>query len=703
MLRPALVAGLAAVSLAGAAHAQSAHPQCANILPPQQLPTGQRPLVPEDLARLRDIGPIDPNYYAAPFFTVSPDGRWAAFQLRQGDPPRNKYCLAMVVFDLSRKELPRIVDEGDDPLLLTMNDFHGITDFPIGLMRAVTPRWSPDGKWIAFLKRSGATTQVWRAFVDGSGSAPVTHSGVDIVDFRIAADGASIIYATRPGVEQQGRANEKEGLNGWHYDDRFVPWLSKGPLPRAPVKRVVQVLDLASGKLRGPTPHENALVAEDDELIAVAGAAPSIDAEGLQIAATNLAGGAATQSFHARLANGSVATCRPAACTGAIKPWWMPGHAHVRFFRWEGWANASTAIYDWDLESGVVRRLYLTDDVLSSCTPSGRELICLVDSSLEPRRLVRLDPASGRRETLFDPNPEFAHLTLGQPQRLHWRNSFGIDTIADLVLPVGYREGQKYPMVIVQYDTRGFLRGGTDDEYPIQAFANRGYAVLSLKRPAFPSVKRGAKNYEEAGRLDLEQFVDRRSVQSSLEAGVRLAIERGIADPMRIGITGLSDGASTVAWALIHSSIFSAAAISSCCFDPMMIADEGPIAGKYFLDEGYPNVLEGDDPFWKDVALSVNARRLSAPLLINASEEEFSDTLITYTALREAGVPVDLFEYPGEYHAKWQPAHRLAVYRRSLDWFDYWLRDVRSDAPDRQQELKEWDRLRREGGHGRPI
>ena len=121
------------------------------------------------------------------------------------------------------------------------------------------------------------------------------------------------------------------------------------------------------------------------------------------------------------------------------------------------------------------------------------------------------------------------------------------------------------------------------------------------------------------------------------------------------------------------------------------------------MAEGYPGVLGRNDPFWKDVALEVNARRISTPILMNASEEEFTSALLTYTALREAGVAVDLFEYPGEYHARWQPAHRLATYRRSLDWFDFWLRDVRSDAPDRQSELKEWDRLKREAGHGHAI
>jgi dipeptidyl aminopeptidase/acylaminoacyl peptidase len=696
---PLIAAAASAAFPAAAPAATTGHPDCSTILPSGQLPRGKRALVPEDLARLRDIGPADPQGYADPFFTLSPDRRWAAFQLRQGDPERNSYCLAMVILDLTRKEPPKIVDAGGKVLLLTI-DFRGIADFPMGYMRVVTPRWSGDGKWIAFLKRSGGTTQVWRAFADGSGSAPLTHSDLDVVDFRIGPDGSSIIYATRPGIARQQRDFEKEGLNGWHYDDRFVPFLSRRPLAK-PVPRQVQTLDPATGKVRAATAEEAALVAADQQVIATAGAPSSIDSEGLEIAATSLSGGAQAGSFHARMADGSTATCAAPACEGALKPWRLPAGSHVRFFRSEGWANASTAIYDWDLRSGAVRRLYLTDDVLSSCAPEGKAIICRVDSSLKPGRLVRLDPVSGSRETLFDPNPEFAQLTLGEPERLHFRNALGSETIADLVLPVGYRQGRKYPMVVVQYETRGFLRGGTDDEYPVQAFANRGYAVLSFKRPQLAAAGR-AKNYEEAGRESLRQFADRRNVQASLEAAVKMALDRGIADPARIGITGLSDGSSTLDWALIHSSLFSAAATSSCCWDSTGVASVGPSAARHFLTEGYPGVLDRNNPFWRDVSLLENAHRLSTPILMNASEEEFLDTVVTYTGLREARVPVDLFVYPGEYHARWQPAHRLATYRRSLDWFDYWLRGVRSTDPDRQEELREWDRLRRESSRSRP-
>jgi dipeptidyl aminopeptidase/acylaminoacyl peptidase len=694
---------IAAALVPSLVHAVPAmHPECGSVLPPDRPDRGVQPLTPEDLVRLRDIGPPEPQYVSSPFFTVSPDGRSAAFQLRRADPERNVHCLAMVIVGLSGRARPRIVDEGGD-LVQTTLDLRGIAAVPSGIPRVITPRWSRDGGWIAFLKHAGRSTQVWRANADGSGSEPLTHSATDVIDFRFTADGSAIVYATRPDIDRQRKAIEKDGLNGWHYDDRFSPLISREPQPVTPAPRHSEVIEIATGAVRPPTAEEARLVAVDDEFPARAGAPIPTNVDGLSILATSLSGTAKKGSLRARQTDGSTAACSAAACDGASHPWWAaPAHDHVRFLRAEGWANASTAIYDWDVRRGSVRRLYLTDDVLTSCTPNAGALLCLLHSSLVAGRLIRLHPESGKRETMFDLNPELDYRSMGRPERLRFRNAFGVESLADLVLPVGYRPGTRYPMVVVQYDTRGFLRGGTDDEYPIQAFANRGYAVLSFRRPQMVAAKR-AKDFEQAGRLNLEQFADRRSVQSSLEAAVRLAVDRGIADPARIGITGLSDGSTTVEWALIHSKLFAAAAMSSCCFDTTMVVDVGPSASRHFLGEGYPGVLGRNDPFWKDVALEVNARRLSTPILINASEEEFPDTLITYNALREAGVAVDLFEYPGEYHARWQPAHRLATYKRALDWFDFWLRDLRSTAPARQSELKEWERLKREAGQGHAI
>src|SRR3546814_21084172 len=60
---------------------------------------------------------------------------------------------------------------------------------------------------------------------------------------------------------------------------------------------------------------------------------------------------------------------------------------------------------------------------------------------------------------------------------------FGTETFGDLVYPVNYDRRKKYPLIVVQYISRGFLSGGVGDEFTIKVFANRGYAVLSIQRP----------------------------------------------------------------------------------------------------------------------------------------------------------------------------------------------------------------------------
>ena len=688
-----MLAGAAAVPAAAPA-APTPSGVCEGILPSQDEAGPSRPLIPEDLVRLRDIGPVDPEPHEAPFFTVSPDGGRVAFQLRRADPDRNAYCLAMVVMALSPGAPPRIVDTGGEIQLLNI-DIRGTADFPTGIPAVVTPRWSPDGRWIAFLKREGGSTQVWRAQADGSGSVRLTHDASDVVDFRIGPEGSSIVYATRPGLRRAYAAIAREGLRGFHYDDRFAPVSGDRPFPAPPIAAEAQVLDLASAQIRAASAAEAALVgiAPTDESPPMATTGADAGPR-LWISARTLLGEAEPGALHAQRPGGPVAACVAPACAGAKRPWWMADRQRVRFFRREGWGRAATGIYEWRPATGSVRRLYATEDVLAHCEPTDEMLLCLREGSLEPRRLERLDPRTGRRELLFDPNPQFARLELGRVQRLYWRNDFGLEAFGDLVVPVGYREGERYPLVIVQYDTRGFLRGGTGDEYPIQAFASRGYAVLSLRRPQAMAFVRGARSFREGNRLNLIGFADRRSTLSSVETGVRLVIDRGIADPARIGITGLSDGATSTISAILHSRLFSAAAMSTCCIDTTLAMRVGPAGARAFRETGYPGMLERDDPFWREISLSVNARRVAMPILLQLADDEYMSALETYTALREAGAPVDMFVFPGEHHVKWQPAHRLAVFRRSLDWFDFWLRGIRSQAPDRQAELDRWDALR---------
>jgi dipeptidyl aminopeptidase/acylaminoacyl peptidase len=667
---------------------------CGDIVPRADGPSPARPVAPADLVRLRDIGPVDPFSLDARLFTLSPDGRRIAFQLRQADPARNTYCLAMVVLDLRDGAPPRLVDTGGEFLRIHF-DFRDKANFPTGIARPITPRWSSDGRWIAYLKRADGLTQVWRAFVDGSGAMPITRSASDVEDFRLSPDGRRLIFSRRPALDVARRAIDREGLSGFHYDDRFAPMASDRPFPIAPIAREVVAQDLETGAIRPATAGE----------IASLPASPIMEAAWTEADGPNrrkawlVISSATFAASHGRLMaeprNGKAFTCTFPACADASRPWWTPD-GRVRFFHEEGWARGSVAIYEWTPGAGAPRRLYLTDDVLSDCQPDGDTLLCLREASLTPRRLERLDPATGHRTVIFDPNPEFGRLRKGRVERLHVRNAFGLPSIADLVLPVGYRVGTRFPLVAVQYQTRGFLRGGTGDDYPIQAFAARGYAVLSVSRPDFTGAENGKTDVVTLERGNLAEFSNRRSELSSIETGVRLAIERGIADPEQIGLTGMSDGATVAAYALLHSKTFAAVAMSSCCFDTTFPTRVGPVAARHFHDVGYPRMTdEAGAAFWRQISLSRNARAVRTPTLLQVSDDEYMSALESFTALREVNAPIDLFLFPGEHHVKWQPAHRLAMYQRTLDWFDFWLRDKTPLAPDRQDDVKRWEALRK--------
>src|SRR3546814_9855961 len=88
----------------------------------------------------------------------------------------------------------------------------------------------------------------------------------------------------------------------------------------------------------------------------------------------------------------------------------------------------------------------------------------------------------------------------------------------------------------------------------------------------------------ELERRLLTKYRDRRNVLSSIEQAARSLIQRGIVDPERVGITGLSDGSSTVQFAAINSRMFKAGSATGCCWDPFQDAFLGPETARAFQD-----------------------------------------------------------------------------------------------------------------------
>lgn len=148
---------------------------------------------------------------------------------------------------------------------------------------------------------------------------------------------------------------------------------------------------------------------------------------------------------------------------------------------------------------------------------------------------------------------------------MEWRSIDGIRLRGTLLLPAGYKEGQRYSMIVFPYpnDRRsdfvnrfGVLRAGTDN---MQLFATRGYVVLLPD-----NVIREGSTLRDLGK--------------SIMPGVDKIVEMGIADNDRIGLMGHSWGGYAVLSLIVQTTRFKAAGY----------------AGEVHSEDlwGYPNQLD---------------------------------------------------------------------------------------------------------------
>jgi len=658
-----------------------------------------RPIVATDLVGLRDIGVANALSADSPL-GVSPDGTHVAFVIARADAVDNDYCFALVVLALKPGARPLIVDQGGEPIRAVL-DVRGLR-VKQGYLRINRLLWSPDGKWLAYLRREQGVTQLWRVASDGSTREAVTRGNSDVERFGWTPNGTGLIVSRLSSRGQGDR--EREKLTGYAYDDRFVPSASSEPFDLVSNEEICTRVDLSRRGFQETASVECGLLS-----------APQV-ANTAQRAILQAQSGSrrawTEQSEPDRLLSpimlwaddkhGRKVQCKQAACIGSVEVgieglWWSHD-SDVLYLRREGWGRSKLGLYRWRPGDSPPRRLLSTDDLLMGCQMARAGLVCARDASTKPRRLVLIDPHSGASSLLFDPNPEFGALRLGQVRRLRWRNALGFECYGDLVLPPDDKVGQRHPLIVVQYITRGFLRGGTGDEYPIQLFAAHGYAVLSVQEPPsfYESLPAGRwRDFRDAEIENMKGWRDRRSIFSALVEGIRTVERLGVVDPKKIGLTGLSDGATTAQFALVNSKLFAAAAISSCCVDaqPMMIYGGQRLAHDRRF-KGYADATRVGEAFWRPISLALNAEAIDTPLLMQLPDEEFLGAIDSVTALQNAGKPVSLYVFPEENHTKLQPAHRLAVYTRNLDWFDFWLRGKVDPDPLKRDQYARWRKLR---------
>jgi dipeptidyl aminopeptidase/acylaminoacyl peptidase len=161
-------------------------------------------------------------------------------------------------------------------------------------------------------------------------------------------------------------------------------------------------------------------------------------------------------------------------------------------------------------------------------------------------------------------------------------------------------------------------------------------------------------------------------------AAVDAAIERGIADPERLGIGGWSQGGFMSAWAVTQTERFKAAIMGAGVSDWGMMVMTSDVPD-------FEQELGGSAP-WSgetqrrhlELSPITFACNVKTPVLILHGENDARVPLSQATgfrrALRKQGVPVEFVVYPREPHSVAERAHQIDILMRVRRWYNRWLK-----------------------------
>jgi len=611
---------------------------------------------------------------------------------------RNDYTYTWMTYPVNGG-VPTVIGDGGD--LITRADADGIDS---GAPVDPVAQWSVDGRWLIYIKKANGVIGIWRSSRDGRVVERLTSDRADVIDFRVL-DASTIVFSTdKPRAELRAQSKVR-AQEGFLWDDRFDPVYSRLPLPDTGSQvhlRAVQV---------DGTQERDASAQETAEWYQATGASHSSRTTGsvlsrsgkrvamLKALDPKLQGARPPRTLEVAASSDSTnaVVCRAAACTGTISDiWWGADDNQIYFMRHEGYDESHRAIYQWTIHGNRVRLIYETANYLTACKFLDKGLICLLETPVEPRRIVSLNFKEGVLKTGYDPNPEFKAVHLTRVQKVEWRDVYGDATFGHLVYPADYSD-RRYPLVIVQYRSRGFLRGGTGGEYPIHVFAANGYFVLSWNRP---------ESFEVQAKLTADEIQKRRvsdnheyiSAVSALTYVIDALSERGLIDPARVGITGLSNGAQAVRVGIIHTTKFAAAIMSQANGAPLsyyLLSDKFRTYLRFYGMTA-PDGSREAHAFWDYQSIASNVDKIDTPILMLLNESEMLHAAQNIVALKEAGRAVEAYVYPNAFHIKTQPRQIESSMVRSVDWFNFWLRGVEDSDSTKAAQYVRWEALRHE-------
>lgn len=286
---------------------------------------------------------------------------------------------------------------------------------------------------------------------------------------------------------------------------------------------------------------------------------------------------------------------------------------------------------------------------------------------------------AGRRteRKLTSLNEDLLHnMTLGAVTEITYQSSFdGQEIQGWYITPPEFDPDKRYPLIL-EIHGGPHLAYGAYFSAEMQLMAAAGYVV-------FYDNHRGSTSYGEDFAMLLHYKYSSADDFADHMSGVDALIDKGIADPANLFITGGSAGGIASAYAIGLTDRFNAAAVAKPVVNwiSKALTADSYIGQIHFQFPGMP--WEAFEHYWQRSPLSL-VGNMTTPTMLITGEEDYrtpiSETEQMYQALKLKGVDVVMVRVPGSSHGiAGRPSRLVAKVDNILAWFKRYRTDLEGE------------------------